>query len=123
MLRYTCSTPATILSSVNSPLRAKARPMAARSFEQSTARVPKTGKWLRSDVRGYFNYHAVPGDGKRLQAFRDGVTRYWRHTLRRRSPEGRIDWERMDQLVRRWIPLVRILHPYPSVRLDAIHPR
>ena len=39
--------------------------------------VPETGKWLRSVVQGYFNYHAIPGNGKRLQAFRDGVTRYW----------------------------------------------
>lgn len=37
--------------------------------------VPETGKGLRSVVRGYFNYHAVPGNGKRLQAFRDAVTR------------------------------------------------
>jgi hypothetical protein len=85
--------------------------------------VPETGKWLRSVVQGYFNYHAVPGNGKRLQAFRDGVTRYWWHTLCRRSQKGYIDWERMDRLVRRWIPSVRITHPYPSVRFDAIHPR
>jgi len=85
--------------------------------------VPETGKWLRSVVQGYFNYHAVPGNGKRLQAFRDGVIRSWRHTLRRRSQTSRIDWERMDRLVRRWIPSVRITHPYPSVRFDAIHPR
>jgi hypothetical protein len=85
--------------------------------------VPKTGKWLRSVVQGYFNYHAIPGNGKRLQAFRDGVTRYWRQTLRRRSQTSRIDWERMERLVRRWIPSVRIMHPYPNVRFDAIHPR
>jgi hypothetical protein len=85
--------------------------------------VPETGKWLRSVVQGYFNYHAVPGNGKRLQAFRDGVVRSWRHPLRRRSQTSRIDWERMDRLVRRWIPSVRIMHQYPSVRFDAIHPR
>ena len=85
--------------------------------------VPETGKWLRSVVQGYFNYHAVPGNGKRLQAFRDGVVRYWRHTLRRRSQTSRIDWERMDRLVRRWIPSIRIMHPYPNVRFDATHPR
>jgi hypothetical protein len=32
--------------------------------------IPKTGKWVRSVVNGYYNYHAVPGNGKRLQAFR-----------------------------------------------------
>jgi RNA-directed DNA polymerase len=30
--------------------------------------VPRTGKWLRSVVEGDFNYHAVPGNGKRLPA-------------------------------------------------------
>ena len=85
--------------------------------------VGQTGKWLRSVVQGYFNYHAVPGNGKRLLAFRDAVSRYWRQALRRRSQRSRIDWERMERLVRRWIPSVRILHPYPNVRFDAIHPR
>jgi hypothetical protein len=85
--------------------------------------VPETGKWLRSVVQGYFNYHAVPGNGRRLQAFRDAVTRYWRQMLCRRSQKGRVDWERMNRLVRRWIPSVRISQPYPSVRFDAIHPR
>jgi hypothetical protein len=73
--------------------------------------------------RGYFNYHAVPGNGKRLLAFRDAAIRYWRQTLRRRSQRSRIGWERMSRLVRRWIPSVRILHPYPSARFDATHPR
>jgi hypothetical protein len=104
-------------------MRAKLREIRRKLRQRMHDAVPKTGKWLRSDVQGYFNYHAVPGNGKRLQAFRDGVARYWRHPLRRRSPKGRIDWERMDRLVGRWIPSVRILHPYPSVRLDAIHPR
>jgi hypothetical protein len=49
--------------------------------------------------------------------------RYWQQTLRRRSQTSRIDWKRMDRLVRRWIPSVRIMDPYPSVRFDAIHPR
>jgi len=94
-----------------------------RVNSRSRDAIPETGKWLRSVVQGYFNYHAVPGNGKRLLAFRDAVTRYGRQTLSRRSQRGYIDWKRMDRLVRRWIPSVRILQPYPSERFDAIHPR
>jgi len=104
-------------------MRAKLQEIRQKLRKRMHDAVPEVGKWLRSVVQGYFNYHAVPGNGKRLQAFRDAVTRYWRHTLRRRSQKGRIDWKRMDRLVRRWIPSVRILQPYPSMRFDAIHPR
>ncbi len=104
-------------------MRAKLQEIRQKLRQRMHDAVPKTGKWLRSVVQGYFNYHAVPGNGQRLQAFRDAVTRYWRQTLSRRSQKGRVDWERMNRLVRRWIPSVRITHPYPSVRFDAIHPR
>jgi len=104
-------------------MRAKLQEIRQKLRQRMHDAVPETGKWLRSVVQGYFNYHAVPGNGKRLQAFRDAVTRYWRHMLSRRSQTGRIDWERMGRLVRRWIPSIRIKHPYPSQRFDAIHPR
>jgi RNA-directed DNA polymerase len=104
-------------------MRAKLQEIRQKLRQRMHDPVPETGKWLRSVVQGYFNYHAIPGNGKRLQAFRDAVTRYWRQMLRRRSQKNRIDWERMKRLVRRWIPSTRILHPYPNIRFDAIHPR
>jgi RNA-directed DNA polymerase len=104
-------------------MRAKLQEIRQQLRQRMHDAVPETGKWLRSVVQGYFNYHAVPGNGDRMQTFRDAVTRYWWWTLSRRSQKGRIDWERMRRLVRRWIPSVRIMHPYPSVRFDAIHPR
>jgi len=33
-------------------------------------RISATGDWLRSVVRGYFNYHAVPGNFEALRTFR-----------------------------------------------------
>jgi RNA-directed DNA polymerase len=104
-------------------MRAKLQEIRQQLRQRMHDAVPETGKWLRAVVQGYFNYHAVPGNGKRLLAFRDAVTRYWRQTLSRRSQRGYIGWERMDRLVRRWIPSVRILQLYPSERFDAIHPR
>lgn len=85
--------------------------------------VEQTGKWLQSVVRGYFNYHAVPGNMERLKAFRTRVTRLWRWTLRCRSQKHRPNWARVLQLTERWLPEPRVLHPYPSVRFAATHPR
>jgi RNA-directed DNA polymerase len=85
--------------------------------------VAETGTWLRSVVQGYFNYHAIPGNGPRLQAFRDGVTHLWRRALCRRGQGGADAWGRLQRTVRRWLPSVRILHPYPSTRFAAKHPR
>ena len=41
-------------------------------------RLRKPGKWLRSVVQGYFNYHAVPGNTDSLRVFRYRVIRLWR---------------------------------------------
>ncbi len=85
--------------------------------------VAKTGKWLKSVVQCYFNYYAVPGNGKSLRVFRCRVTRLWRQVLRRRSQRGYLNWARMRKLEERWIPGPCVLHPWPGTRFDAIHPR
>jgi len=85
--------------------------------------IPRTGQWLRSVVQGYFNYHAVPGNTESLCIFRYRVTRLWRQLLRRRGQKGYLNWARMARLADRWLPKPRVLHPYPRVRFDAIHPR
>ena len=85
--------------------------------------VAQTGQWLRSVVQGYFNYHAVPGNIDSLSAFRYRVIRLWRSMLIHRGQKHNLTWERMRKLADRWIPKPRILHPYPRVRFDAIHPR
>jgi RNA-directed DNA polymerase len=82
-----------------------------------------TGKWLRSVVQGYFNYHAVPGNTDSLRVFRFRVTRLWRQALRRRGQKHYLNWARMRQLEARWIPQPRVLHPWPKDRFDATHPR
>jgi RNA-directed DNA polymerase len=82
-----------------------------------------TGKWLRSVVQGYYNYHAVPGNTERLYVFRYRVTRLWRQVLRRRGQKHHLNWARISQLVDRWLPIPKVVHPYPRVRFDAIHPR
>jgi RNA-directed DNA polymerase len=85
--------------------------------------VAEVGKWLKSVVRGYFNYHAVPGNMDSLNSFRAQVIWRWYRALRRRSQRDKMTWDRFWPLVDRWIPSAKILHPHPNVRFDAIHPR
>ncbi|MEJ7786379.1 MAG: group II intron reverse transcriptase/maturase, partial [Solirubrobacteraceae bacterium] len=81
--------------------------------------IPDQGRWLASVVRGHCAYHAVPDNIEALRAFRDQVTRLWRRALGRRSQRAQVNWTRMHRLAKRWLPAVRILHPWPSVRFDA----
>ena len=86
--------------------------------------VPALGRWLRSVVRGYFNYHAVPGNRQALWIFQKEASRAWLWALRHRSQKGRsLSWDRMRRLLRTWLPRPSILHPYPDVRFHARHPR
>jgi len=86
--------------------------------------VPEQGRWLQAVVRGYFNYHAVPDNSRRMSVFRDRVSRFWLRALRRRSQKGgRLTWERMQGLFQTWLPPARVLHPYPNKRLRASYPR
>lgn len=81
--------------------------------------VPEQGRWLRAVVRGYFAYHAVPTNHQALAEFRTEVVRWWLRTLRRRSQKYRLTWRRFNELVDRWLPRPRTLHPWPSLRFDA----
>lgn len=85
--------------------------------------VAEVGKWLRSVVQGYFNYHAVPGNIDSLQSFRAQVVWHWSRALQRRSQKSRMPWERFGPLVARWIPSATILHPRPAMRFNARHLR
>ncbi|MFN2377302.1 MAG: group II intron reverse transcriptase/maturase [Candidatus Binatia bacterium] len=82
--------------------------------------VPEVGQWLRSVVDGHMRYYAVPMNGRRVAGFRYHVMRYWWRALKRRSQKHRMPWERMQRLVDRWLPPVRICHPYPLYRLGVI---
>jgi RNA-directed DNA polymerase len=82
-----------------------------------------TVNWLQSVVRGYFQYHAIPDNWARLEAFRREVLRMWLRQLRRRSQRSRWTWERFIVRLGGLLPEIRILHPYPDVRFDAKYPR
>ena len=81
--------------------------------------VAELGKWLRSVVQGYFNYHAVPGNLASLNSFRQEVSKRWLRALRRRGQNHPMTWEQLAPLIKHWLPLPKPLHPYPDMRFDA----
>jgi RNA-directed DNA polymerase len=85
--------------------------------------VQEQGRWLGQVVRGYFNYHAVPGNLSALRGFLGDVRRLWWQALRRRSQKDRTSWAKLDRLAAAWLPRPTILHPWPDARFDRHHPR
>jgi len=88
------------------------------------APVPETGRWLRQVLQGYFQYYAVPYNLDSLNHFRYVVARMWLRSLRRRSQKGRrLTWEKFKGGAIHWLPVPRILHPWPNVRFRRRYPR
>ncbi|HEX9607004.1 MAG TPA: group II intron reverse transcriptase/maturase [Gemmatimonadaceae bacterium] len=81
--------------------------------------IPKQGRWLASVIRGFDQYHAVPGNLAALRTFRRALMRLWWHSLRRRSQRSRLTSARCKRLADRWIPSARILHPWPDARFNG----
>jgi RNA-directed DNA polymerase len=103
-------------------LAAKLKEIRVQLRTRMHARVPGTVKWLQQVVRGYFQYHAIPGNYARLRAFRREVMRSWLKALRCRSQRHRMSWERFNARLDPLLPPVQILHPYPDARFAAKYP-
>lgn len=88
--------------------------------------IARTGQWLRSVLRGYFQYHAIAGNIPVLKRFRTQVARLWFGALSRRS-QKRPTWEKLSKVFEYWLPIPSIVHPFPDKRFDAsraaAHPR
>ena len=104
-------------------MRAKLRALKAELKRRMHEPIPQQGRWLAQVVRGYFAYHAVPTNSQRLNAFRFHVTKLWWRTLRRRSQKDWTTWDRISRLTAAYLPLPRVLHPWPNVRFAVKHPR
>ncbi|MFM9965528.1 MAG: group II intron maturase-specific domain-containing protein [Planctomycetaceae bacterium] len=75
--------------------------------------VNATGAWLRSVVRGWLNYFAVPGTSQVLNRFVTEVDHLWAKSLRRRSQRGQRAWP--------WTRLTRIIIKFVSTsRADRL---
>jgi group II intron reverse transcriptase/maturase len=76
--------------------------------------IAKVGEWLR----GYYQYHAVPGNLAVLSRFRRQVARLWFRTLSQRS-QRRPTWEKLGPIFDYWLPIPHVVHAYPDARFDA----
>lgn len=104
-------------------VRAKLREVKETLRRRMHDTIDQQGAWLRSVLRGFYAYHAVPTNSAALWDFRYNVTDIWRRALRRRGQKHGVTWRRMTQLQARWLPRPRITHPWPSQRFAVRHPR
>ncbi len=91
------------------------------------APIAQVGGWLRSVLRGYYQYHAIPGNLAILSRFRHQVARLWYRTLCQRS-QRRPTWQKLGPIFDHWLPIPHVVHAYPDARFDArcrkgSHPR
>jgi RNA-directed DNA polymerase len=101
---------------------AKLKAIKVELLRRKHDRISHVGAWLRKVVTGYYQYHAVPGNIGQLRTFRQRINRLWRNVLGRRSQRAKKKWESLTPVFDRWIPIPRILHPYPQARFHATHP-
>ncbi len=104
-------------------MRTKLRALKEELWFRRHDPIPQTGNWLGQVLRGYFAYHAVPTNLERLVDFRFHVLNLWRRSLRRRSHKDRTTWDRMSHLAATFLPMPRVLHPWPDARFRVNHPR
>jgi RNA-directed DNA polymerase len=102
---------------ISKRMRAKLREVKDQLMARRHLPVPEQGRWLASVVRGHMAYYAVPGNSDAVEGFRFRVIWHWHRALGRRSQQSRPGWDRMRRLGTRWVPYVRVMHPYPSERL------
>ena len=108
---------------VSKRLRAKLRGVKEALLRRRHEPLSQQIVWLQGVVRGYFNYHAIPGNMPALETFRREAIRSWLGALRRRSQRHRLTWERFGSLADLCIPKPKILHRHPNERFYAKHPK
>lgn len=110
---------------ISKRLRRKLREVKVELIKRMHDPLEKTREWLVKVVRGYTNYHAVPGNTRSIRAFYAQVARMWLWVIRRRSHKARSrwTWERFYRTQLQKIPRPRIIHPNPGTRFDAKYSR
>jgi RNA-directed DNA polymerase len=109
-----------IRQTIRKRLQAKLNLVKAELRQRMHAPIQDTGKWLRSVVSGHIRYFGVPMNSHALKTFRYKVGWLWHRTLSRRSQNGRVPWDRMRRLIDRWLPPVRVYHPFPLRRMGVL---
>lgn len=109
--------------SISKRLRATLQRVKVKLRKRMHELISVQGHWLRAVIRGWSNYHAVPGNYQSLTRFQTAVGRLWHQVLRRRSQTGKRTWtwDKTQRLTQRWFPPRKIHHPYPSDRFYLRH--
>ncbi len=98
-------------------LRAKLKELKRELRLRMHRPISKVGKWLKSVLIGHYRYYGVHDNLPALSKLRYEVAWLWYRTLRRRSQKTTIKWSVMSRLEQKWLPLPRVMHPYPNERL------
>ena len=101
-------------------VRATLRQIKTTLLRRRHGSVAEVGSWLRSVLRGWYQYYAVPLTYHSLAEFRRQVIWLWHRALRTRSQKVGLTAKRLYRLTDFWLPYPRILHPYPEARLRVM---
>lgn len=108
---------AVVRKTIKKKMRTKLQEVKKKLRDKMHNSVPEVGKWLASVLRGHYQFYGVPRNTYAMSAFRWAIVRLWYQTLGRRSQKKRLTWKRMNKLAKRWLPVPKIVHPYPNQRL------
>jgi RNA-directed DNA polymerase len=103
--------------SIGKRIRAKLMELKIELRRRLHHSLPVVAKWLRVVLLGHYRYYGLPGNSRKLQSFYFHLGRLWYKALLRRSQRHRLNWERMNRLINRWLPRPRIYHPYPDLSM------
>jgi group II intron reverse transcriptase/maturase len=105
------------------------RKTAPRRFGRALRRVaewcrqhrhhPVKQQWemLKRKLQGHFRYFGIIGNSGAISRFRNEAVRAWRKWLARRSQKGRLSWDRMVELMKRYsLPPARVTRPAHAAR-------
>jgi RNA-directed DNA polymerase len=85
--------------------------------------IDEQGRWLATVLKGHYAYFAVPTNLPVVRALRHHVKVRWFLSLLRRSQKRRLTWRRMNVIAKRYLPMPRVIHPWPEQRFLVKHPR
>ena len=104
-------------NTIKKRLRRKIQEVKQELKERMHKRVDETATWLASVIKGYINYHGVPGNMDTVRGFHQQCEREFYRTLRRRSNKARkLTWKDFREMVKGKIPKPRVAHPFPEKR-------
>jgi hypothetical protein len=96
--------------------RAKAT-IKEKMWKQMHEEPKKQAKVINAILTGHYNYYGMAGNSKRLVSFYYEVERYWRRCLSRRSQNGKMSWDELNNLRSKYPlrqPFIKI--PYGSLK-------